>query len=137
MWAWAHRTTSRIRCRECGASQLHLSGHTVKGWFGVDKGVELRTEVVDRGDIQLQRCETRFIVAPATHQGHGKTQGGHRIEVSALYIAEGRGYVEVDLKADWLAAETEIDRLLRKGRLGRGDDDPSVSASVGPAPATR
>jgi len=61
----------------------------------------------------------------------------HYIEVSAFYIAERRGFVEGDPTADWLAAESEIDRLLREGRLGQSDDDPRVSASVRPAPATR
>jgi len=104
MWAWARRTTSRIRCPECGATKLHLRGHTVKGRFDVGKGVELRMGVVDMGAIQLQRFETRFIVVPATHQSPGKTEGGQRIEVSAFDIAERHGFVEGDPMADWLAA---------------------------------
>lgn len=39
------------------------------------------------------------------------------VEVAAYYIAERRGFAGGDEAADWLAAEQEIDRLLREKKL--------------------
>jgi hypothetical protein len=41
----------------------------------------------------------------------------HYVEVAAYYIAERRGFVNGDETRDWLAAEEEIDRLLREKKL--------------------
>lgn len=40
------------------------------------------------------------------------------IEVAAYYIAERRGFTPGDPMQDWIAAEAEIERLLREGLLG-------------------
>ena len=40
------------------------------------------------------------------------------VEVAAYYIAERRGFANGDQTMDWLAAEEEIDRLLRENKLG-------------------
>lgn len=47
----------------------------------------------------------------------GPEQRRHYIEVAAYYIAERRGFVDGDETRDWLAAEAEIDRLLRERKL--------------------
>ena len=39
------------------------------------------------------------------------------VEVAAYYIAQRRGFVNGDETNDWLAAEEEIDRLLREKKL--------------------
>jgi hypothetical protein len=39
------------------------------------------------------------------------------VEVAAYYIAERRGFSAGDQTNDWLAAEQEIDRLLRENKL--------------------
>lgn len=39
-------------------------------------------------------------------------QRQHHIRVAAYYLAERRGFAPGDLLADWLAAESEFDRLL-------------------------
>lgn len=44
-------------------------------------------------------------------------QRRHYIEVAAYYIAERRGFIDGDETRDWLAAEAEIDRLLREKKL--------------------
>lgn len=40
------------------------------------------------------------------------------VEIAAYYIAERRGFAPGDPLQDWIAAEAEIDRLLREGLLG-------------------
>lgn len=40
------------------------------------------------------------------------------VEVAAYYIAAARGFAPGDPLQDWIQAETEIDRLLKEGRLG-------------------
>lgn len=45
-------------------------------------------------------------------------QRSHYVEVAAYYIAERRGFAPGDVMQDWLAAETEIDRLVASGKLG-------------------
>lgn len=44
-------------------------------------------------------------------------QRRHYIEVAAYYIAERRGFIDGGETRDWLAAEAEIDRLLREKKL--------------------
>ncbi|HZV54645.1 MAG TPA: DUF2934 domain-containing protein [Rhodocyclaceae bacterium] len=49
--------------------------------------------------------------------GIGVDQRRHYVEVAAYFIAERRGFMGGLEHEDWLAAETEIDRLLREGKL--------------------
>lgn len=49
--------------------------------------------------------------------GIGPEQRRHYVEVAAYYIAERRGFVGGSHAEDWIAAEAEIDRLLKEGKL--------------------
>lgn len=44
-------------------------------------------------------------------------QRRYYVEVAAYFMAERRGFQGGDPASDWLAAEAEIDRLLREGVL--------------------
>lgn len=49
---------------------------------------------------------------PATKSRMTPDQRQHHIQVAAYYLAERRGFAPGDPLADWLAAESEVDRLL-------------------------
>jgi hypothetical protein len=60
--------------------------------------------------------------AEAAHKGNGTPhidpeRRRNYVEVAAYYIAERRGFTSGDQTMDWLAAEQEIDRLLRENKL--------------------
>jgi hypothetical protein len=60
--------------------------------------------------------------AEAAHKGNGTPhidpeRRRNYVEVAAYYIAERRGFASGDQTMDWLAAEQEIDRLLRENKL--------------------
>lgn len=46
-------------------------------------------------------------------------QRHYYVEVAAYYIAERRGLLDGHELEDWIAAEIEIDRMLREGKLNR------------------
>lgn len=55
--------------------------------------------------------------AKSANPGITPQQRRHYVEVAAYYIAERRGFVGGSHAEDWIAAEVEIDRLLKEGKL--------------------
>lgn len=45
-------------------------------------------------------------------------QRTHYVEVAAYFIAERRGFTPGDHLADWVAAEVQVDQLIKEGKLG-------------------
>lgn len=71
---------------------------------------------------QVKATPARISATPAVKKKPGPAvspeQRSHYVEVAAYYIAERRGFAPGDVMQDWLAAETEIDRLVASGKLG-------------------
>jgi hypothetical protein len=75
--------------------------------------------VASRASGGAKTAATAKKTAPraGTRTGLDGERRQHYVEVAAYFIAERRGFMNGCAQEDWFAAEGEIDRLIREGKL--------------------